>query len=137
MANILGEQMTLLAAGSTPDPGFVGGSVRVFNEEITLAAQANGDTIEVAKLPKGAVPLYGVIVPSVTLGTSTLQVGVSGTAAKYRASAILTALVPEVFGASGGVGEALAEEETVIITIGTADLPASGTVRVMFFYAFD
>jgi hypothetical protein len=25
----------------------------------------------------------------------------------------------------------------VIVTIGTAALPASGTLRVMFFYAFD
>lgn len=137
MANTQAEVMTLLAADTNPDPGFVNGAVRVFNEEITLAAQANGDTIEVAKLPKGAIPLYGVIVPSATLATSTLAIGISGTPAKYRAAAVLTALTPEVFGASGGVGDALSADETVIVTIGVADLPAAGTVRVMIFYAFD
>lgn len=137
MANTLAEQMTLLAAGTTPAPGFVGGTVRVFNEQITLAAQADTDTIEVGKLPKGAIPLYGVIVSSVSLATSTVAIGITGTAGKYRAALVLTALTPEVFGVSGGVGDALAAEETVIVTVGTAALPASGTVRVMLFYTFD
>lgn len=137
MANTLAEQMTLLAAGTTPAPGFVGGTVRMFNEQITLAAQADTDTIEVGKLPKGAIPLYGVIVSSVSLATSTVAIGVTGTAGKYRAASVLTALTPEVFGAVGGVGEALAAEETVIATVGTLALPASGTLRVMLFYTFD
>lgn len=137
MANTLAEQMTLLAAGTTPAPGFVGGTLRVFNEEVTLAAQAIADTIEVAKLPKGAIPLYGVIVSSVTLVTAQLAIGIVGTTGKYRAAAVLTALTPEVFGASGGIGEALSAEETVIITVSAAALPASGTVRVTMVYAFD
>ena len=137
MVNILAEQMTLLAAGTTPAPGFVGGTVRVFNEQVTLAAQAVADTIEVGKLPKGAVPLYGVIVSSVSLATSTVAIGISGTAGKYRTAAALTATTPEMFGASGGVGEALAVEETVIATVGTLAFPAAGTLRVMLFYAFD
>ena len=137
MANTLGEQMTLRAAGAILAPGFAGGTVRVFNEEVTLAAQGIGDTIEVAKLPKGAIPLYGVIVTSVTLATSTLAIGITGTTGKYRAAAVLTALTPEAFGVAGGVGEALTADETVIITVGTAALPGSGALRVMFFYAFD
>lgn len=137
MANTLAEQMTLLAAGTTPAPGFVGGTLRVFNEQVTLASQPAADTIEVAKLPKGAIPLYGVIVPSVTLATAQLAIGITGTPAKYRAAGVLTALTPEMFGASGGIGEALSAEETVIITTSVAALPASGTVRVIIVYAFD
>ena len=137
MANTRGTQMTRLDTGTPPDPGFVDGSVRVFNEEITLAAQAIGDTIEVARLPKGAVPLYGVIVPDTSLATAEIAIGVSGTAGKYRTSATLTATTPELFGVTGGVGGALTAEETVIATVGVAALPASGTLRVMFFYSFN
>jgi hypothetical protein len=35
------------------------------------------------------------------------------------------------------VGQALSAEEIVFITIGTASLPASGTLRVMMFYTVD
>lgn len=138
MANTLGTQMTKLDAGTPPDPGFVDGSVRVFVEEITLAAQAIGDTIEVARLPKGAVPLYGVVVTDTAFGvTATVAVGISGTAGKYREAAILNVTTPELFGVAGGVGGALTAEETVIVTVGAAALPASGTLRVMLFYAFN
>lgn len=137
MANTQGVRMAQLAAGTTPDPGFVDGTLRCFVEEVTLASQAISDTIEVARLPKGAVPLYGVVVSSVSLGTATLQIGVSGTAAKYRAAATLAVTTPELFGAAGGVGQALGAEETVIVTVGTAALPASGTLRVIMVYAFN
>lgn len=137
MANTQAEQMALLAAGATPAPGFAGGTLRVFNEQVTLAAQAIGDTIEVAKLPRGAVPLYGVVVTDTSLGTAEIAIGISGTPGKYRAAATLTALTPEVFGAAGGVGEALAAEETVIATVSALALPAAGTMRVILVYAFD
>lgn len=139
MANTLGAQMTKLDAGTPPDPGFVDGSLRVFCEKITLDAQAIGDTVEVARLPKGAVPLYGVIVTDTAFGvTATVAVGISGTAGKYRAAALFNvADIPEVFGVAAGVGEALAAEETVIVTVGAAALPASGTLRVTMVYAFN
>ena len=137
MANTLGAQMTRLVAGMPPDPGFVDGSVRVFNEEITLAAQAIGDTIEIARLPKGAVPVCGVIVTDTSLATAEIAIGVSGAVGKYRTSATLTATTPELFGVAGGVGGAVTAEETVIATVGVAALPAAGTLRVMFFYSFN
>lgn len=137
MANTQGARMTQLAAGTTPGPGLVDGTPRCFVEEIALASQAISDTIEVARLPKGAVPLYGVVVSSVSLGASTLEIGVSGTAAKYRAAATLAVTTPELFGVAGGVGQALSAEEAVIVTVGTAALPASGTLRVMVVYAFN
>lgn len=137
MANTLGDIMTLLAAGATPDPGRVAGTLRVFNEQVTLASQPISDTIEVAKLPRGAVPLFGIVTSSVSLGTSTVAIGISGTVAKYRAAATLAATAGEVFGEGGGVGGTLVAEETVIATVGVAALPASGTLRVMFVYALD
>lgn len=139
MANTLGIQMTKLANGTPPDPGFVDGSVKVFNEKITLAAQAIGDTIEVARLPKGAVPLYGMMVSDTALGAAaTVAIGVSGAAGKYRAAALFnTAETWEQFGLAAAAGEALTTEERIVVAVGGATLPAAGTLRVMFFYAFN
>jgi hypothetical protein len=138
MATLRGAQMTKLNAGTPPAPGFADGSVRVFCEEITLAGQATTDTIEVARLPKGAIPLYGVIETDTSLGTSTVAIGISGDTGKYRAAGTFTATdAPTLFGVAAAVGQSLAAEETVFISIGTAALPGAGTLRVMFFYAFD
>ncbi|NIA72276.1 hypothetical protein HBA54_27155 [Pelagibius litoralis] len=140
MANTFGAQMTKLRVSpfKNPDPGFVDGGVQVFNEAVTLNSQAIADTITVARLPKGAIPLYGVLLSSVSLGTAVISIGVAGDAAKYRAGAVFnTPNVPTMFGLAAANGEALAAEEDVIITIATAALPASGTLRVMFFYAIN
>lgn len=138
MANTLGTQMTLLAAGTPPDPGFVDGSIRVFAETVTYAAQAVSDTIEVGRLPKGAILLYGVLTTSVSTATATLAVGVSGTAGKYKAAAALTATdTPTPFGVATALSKALTAQETIIVTVGTAALPASGTLQVTLVYAFN
>jgi hypothetical protein len=79
--------MTLVNAGTPPAPGFVDGGVHVFNEEITLASQPTTDVIEVARLPRGAIPLYGVIETDTSLGTATAAIGIAGTTGKYRAAA--------------------------------------------------
>lgn len=138
MAVLRGTQMTLLNADSTPDPGFVDGTVRVFAESVTYATQTTADTIEIARLPKGAIPLYGVLTTSVTTATATIAIGITGTTGKYRAAATATSAdVPEVFGITGAMGVAITAEETVFITIGTASLPASGTLTVQMVYAFN
>lgn len=140
MTVFFGQQMTKLRVDprTPPAPGFVDGTVRCFVEEVTLAAQTTADTIEVARLPKGAIPLYGVLSNTVTLGaTAQIAIGITGTTGKYRAAAVKTTVTPEVFGVSAGLGEALADEEIVFITISVASLAASGTLRVMLVYAFN
>lgn len=141
MANTYGTQMTKLVATppTTPAPGFVHGNVHCFNESITLAAQAAGDTITVARMLKGFIPLFGIIYTTVTFGaTATIAIGVSGTAGKYRTAATFTtADVPTFFGNTAAMGVALTADEDVIVTIAAAALPGSGTFRVQFFYAFD
>lgn len=135
-----GQQMTKLRISPVkpPAPGFVDGTVRCFVEEIALAGQTTADTIEVARLPKGAVPLFGVLETDTSLGTATVAIGIAGATGKYRAAAAFTATdTPTLFGAGDAVGEALAGEEVVFVTIGVASLPASGTLRVMFVYAYD
>jgi len=120
----------------TPDPGTVNGIVRCYVEKVTLAAQAIGDLVNIASVPKGAIPLYGVITTDTSLGLSTIAIGVTGSAGKYRADAVLTALTPEVFG-DGGVNTVLTDTETVAITVATAALPAAGNLTVTMFYAFN
>jgi len=138
MANTRGAVMTKVAAGTTPDPGSVAATVRAFTEIVTFASQASGDTIEVAKLPKGARVLHGVLTTSASTGTATLAVGTSSSAAKYRAAAVLTATdTPTPFGVATALNVANSAEETVVVTVGTAALPASGTMAVTTVYTFD
>lgn len=137
MAVLYGEQGTLLNAGTTLAPGMHNGTVRVLNEEITLASQGTADTIVIGTLPKGAIPLFGVMNNSATLGSSTVAIGITGTTGKYRAAAVKTTTTPEIFGVTAGIGDALTADEEVFITIAVAALPASGTLRVMLYYAFN
>ncbi len=130
--------MILAAGGDKVETKVSGGSVRCFRETFTMAAQAKDATIGVAFLPKGSTPLYGIIVPSVTMGASaTIAVGNSTDGDKYRAAAVVTAVVPEVYGkaiATASVGDELTADEEVLFTIGTAALAAAGNVRNFMFY---
>jgi hypothetical protein len=138
MAVLRGTRMAQLAAGIVPDPGFVDATVRAFVEEVTLASQATTDTIEVARLPKGAVPLYGIITTDTSLGSATVAIGVTGATGKYRAAATFTTTnTPTLFGVGAVVGVPLEDEETVFITTATAALPSSGRLVVAIYYAFN
>lgn len=137
MATLYGTQMTKLNASQTPAPGFVHGSVRCFHEKITLASQAAADITYIARLPKGAVFLYGMLDTDTSLGSTTIQIGISGSTAKYKADATFTSTnTPTPFG-KAGVQVALSAEEDVFITWSTATAPSSGTLNVTIFYAFD
>lgn len=138
MANTFGSTMTVVNAGGTPAPGLLNGNVRCFIETVTYASQAAADTITVGQLPKGARFLYGLLTASVSSGSTTLAIGISGTAAKYKAAAAFTATdTPTMFGVATAAHTALAAAETIIITLAAATAPASGTLQVALFYAVD
>jgi hypothetical protein len=140
MAALNGLQMAKLKASPIdyPEVADVGGRLRVFNEKITLAGQTTADTIAVARLPKGARVLYGVLTADTSLGTSTIAVGVAGTPGKYRTAATFTATnAPTLFGNAAAVGEPLASDEDVLITIATANLPGAGTLRLQIVFTVD
>lgn len=115
----------------------VGGRVRRFRATITLASQASGDTVVLASVPAGYAFAYGVINASATLGASaTVAIGTAATAAKYRAAATFTAAAPTLFGVSTAVDDVpLAAAEEVILTVGTAALPSSGTCIVDLYFS--
>jgi len=114
-----------------------GSRVRRYSGSFTLASQTTSDTLIVANIPAGADFAFGVITSSVSLGTSTISIGVAGTPALYRAAATFTAVdTPTTFGPAAQVRPAaLTAEQTVIVTIATASLPASGTLVIDLYFA--
>jgi len=131
MANTKTAIATLIDAGKLPDTRDVGGRVKEFKFDVVFASQAAGDTIELGDLPAGFDFHYGVIQQDTTTGgTTTLALGVSGTAGKYRTAAINNGTVPVIF---GNYAARLTAKERVILTVGAAALPASGNMKVIFY----
>lgn len=129
---------TAAATGYRPFASVYGARVKRLRATVTLASQTTSDTILLGTLPTGATFAYGVLTTSATLGSSTVAVGISGTAGKYRAAATFTSAdTPTLFGTAATVGAAspLAAEENVIATIAAANLPSSGTLVVDLYYS--
>lgn len=136
MAVTYGTQSTkVLSVPATPSPGFVDGTVRCFAETVTFATQTTGDTIVVARIPKGAVFLYGVLNNDTSTGSATVAIGITGTTGKYRAALAKTTVVPEVYGVATTMSTADTLERTVFITIAAASLPTSGVLTNQMYYA--
>ena len=139
MANTYASEVAGL--GTTPvgnaDGAVQGGRVRRFRASITLAEQADGDTITLASVPAGYAFAYGVITTSASLGSAEVSVGVLGTPAKYKALATLTDTdTPALFGVTSGIDDdVLTASEVVILTVDAAALPASGTMVVDLFFS--
>lgn len=138
MATLYGANMLLLSAGTTLPVVSKAATIRSFVEVVTLATQTTADVIEVGQLPKGAKFLYGVICSTVSLATATVAIGISGATGKYRAAAVFTAVdTPTLFGVTAGMNVRISADETVIVTIAVASLPAAGTLTVTLVYAHD
>lgn len=127
--------------GATPptkmNGGVVGGTLRRYRAVITFASQASGDDIVLFKVPAGAVFAFGVVNASATFGASaTVAIGIAGTTGKYRTAATHTATTPTMFGNyTASDDSATTAEETVLLTVGTAALPASGSAVVDMFFS--
>jgi hypothetical protein len=124
---------------ASPHRPLDGGAIKqlsVIRRTFTMAAQTTSDTLEGIKLPKGFRPVRWGLVPSATLGSSTLALGIAGTTGKYRAAATVTAPVSgDVVTAPPAAG--LAADEDVIVTIAAATLPGSGTIAVEFWGTYE
>jgi len=116
----------------------VTGKVRVFRETVTMASQAAGDIIRVGQLPANSKFLYGVITASATLGaTATIKIGTTASDAAFRAAATHTVVVPTLFGTVTGLGLSFTAATDVILTVGAAALPSSGTLYIEIFYSVE
>lgn len=130
---------TSAAVGYKPKASVYGARLKRMRATITLASQTTSDTLQLGNLPAGAVFAFGVLTTDTSLGSSTLAIGISGTAAKYKAAATFTSTdTPTLFGKAAQVAASdagLSAEETVIGTIAAATLPASGTLVVDMYYS--
>lgn len=135
MATTKSPVMQLYADGDWPDPRFSLGRLKLLGRsgKITLAAQASGDDIDLFKLPRGCIPMFGMFHASATLGASTIAVGIAGATGKYHAAATHTAVIPTLFGVAAGMGAVVTAEELVKLTIATAALPGAGTLEVAMY----
>ena len=119
------------------DGGIQGGRLRRFRASFTMAAQASGDDIVLAKVPAGYRFAFGIINASATMGASaTVAIGIAGATGKYRAAAVFTAAAPTLFGVSTATDDdALTAAETVLLTIAAAALPGAGTAVVDLYFS--
>lgn len=103
------------------------------NSTTTGTVIASGDIVSCFRVPAGTRWNIGCLTSSVSLGTSTIAVGVAGNPGKYRAAAVFTAVdTPTWFGTAVGMaaGELQADEE-IIVTIGAANLPNTAAARLI------
>ena len=113
------------------DGGIQGGRLRRFRASFTMAAQASGDDIVLAKVPAGYRFAFGIINAS-----ATVAIGIAGATGKYRAAAVFTAAAPTLFGVSTATDDdALTAAETVLLTIAAAALPGAGTAVVDLYFS--
>lgn len=131
-----------------PSGTVVGGRVRRFRSVITLASQAQA-AYSLFRVPPGHVFAYGVITTDTSLGSSTAAIGTAGSSAKYKAAAVFTATdTPTLFGKAAAIGAAAATsstvgsspkgtgaDEDVILTVGAASLPSSGTLVIDMYFS--
>ena len=129
---------TSVPVGYKPAATVYGARLKRLRGSFTMATQTTSDTLVIGNLPAGATFAFGKLTSSVSLGTSTIAVGITGTTGKYRAAAVFTATdTPTDFGTAAQVANStpLAAEEQVFVTIATASLPASGTLVVDLYYS--
>lgn len=125
----------LIAAGTPISAAKDGGKVRINTEVFTLATDVAAAYDVGAVIPIGAEILGIRLMSSVSLGSSTIALGIAGTAAKYRAAATFTSVDTWVEAGSAAVlGVPLTAAEQLILTVAAASLPASGRLLIEVFY---
>lgn len=111
------------------DPSTEHAKLRRVSRTWVCAAQAAGSRLIGPKLPKGARGVHHVLTVSATLATTTLAVGITGTAAKYGAAATYTAAdTPVSLKKAALLAVELAADEQIYITTAVAALPNGGEI---------
>lgn len=130
-------------SGYTADPpekslaAVQGGRTIRHRATITLAGQAIGDEIVLAKVRDNLNFAYGVITSDTSLGTAELAIGYGANADEYRAAAAFTAVdTPTPFGKAAAISAAPNDGEIEVRTVVTvAALPAAGTLVIDLYYS--
>lgn len=127
-----------------------GGRDRSFIETLTLAAQASGSRIAVARLPLYAAIVGIKIVSSGAPGAGTVSFGDFNNDTRYSAAVALPAVeteatyvasgtygVPITTGYDSDTGDTTKGYADIIMVTGGAALAASGTMRIRTIYTLD
>lgn len=132
------------AAGVNSAIGYIpssllSGKARVALAEFTCASDAQGTYTVPIRLPRGARVLCAFMNASATMGASaTIALGIAGSTGKYRAAATYTSADTfSLFALNAATGVALAAEEQIIMTVGSAALPSSGRLLIGFLYVIE
>lgn len=129
-------QFALYAAGKLADRRYFDARTNFRSAKITMAGQANGDTIRLFPEHPGEMPLFGFISSSASLGSATVAIGDATTANRYKnAGTHTTANAPVFFGNATATHRLLGVGADVLLTIGAAALPSSGELNVTMVYA--
>jgi hypothetical protein len=148
---VAGTNMAMILANTggglqTLPNQLVGAKPHVWTERITLASQASGVNIPIARIPYGSALLGIVINSTVSLGSSTIAFGDMNNTARFTAAAVFTAVdtaTQKLNATSHGallttcydyLAVASTAYEDVIMTVAAAALPASGTLVVSVLY---
>ena len=124
------------AGGTVLNSAILGGNLRVASAIFSYASDAEATYTAPIVLPKGAVVHYGILCATTSSGSTTISIGISGTAAKYRAAAAFTATdTPTFFGKAAALGVELTADETITITTAAAAAPSSGDLVITFVYS--
>ncbi|MBQ4493402.1 MAG: hypothetical protein II972_02210 [Elusimicrobiaceae bacterium] len=136
MADYNANEYGYQKAGTIKPANELDAKVRAFKATIDLASQASGKTFALFKVPKGYSFITGILNASASLSTATIKIGTAADDDKYRAAAVHTATTPTLFGEQAGfVAGGNATEEEVILTTGTAALPASGKLIITMLFS--
>ena len=141
MATVYGDNYDVAvnydpASDSRLGQGVWGGNVRVQYDTYTLNATASGTIINVAKLPKGAMFIKGLIVNEALGSSVTLTYGDSGDADRYLAAASAASAGTIDCVAKAGVGHSMTADTVLYLTTGGATTASSDkVVQVITFYS--
>ena len=135
---------------SLPPVTNAGARERVFTASIAMAAQASGSVIGIARLPLGSIITGITEITDTSLATATIALGDTNNGALYQAASTLTntntptrvglaathaaAITTGYDCVSGAVSKSY---EDIVLTVGTASLPATGNLTIIFEYAID
>jgi hypothetical protein len=132
----------LLVAANPPTkvgPHASGGKIKVVSETFTYASDSAASyAIGGGLIPAGARVLDAYFVTSVTTGSATLALGIAGTTGKYiTAAAVTTANQRTVSVNQVALLTEITTAEQLLLTVASASLPASGTLRIVLTYVID
>ena len=133
-----------------PFVNVAGARNRIFVATITLAAQASGSVIGVARLPMLSAITGITLVTDTSLGTATIALGDTNNAARFLAAQTFTTIntptrvgltsahgVPITSGYDCVSGLASLTYEDMVLTTAVASLPGSGNFTIIIEYALD